>query len=90
MAIGEHPAVAALLTVFDAAVDGLSGEQALALLSGPVGRSTRCPCANYAAPCAVPMEAPANLETSSWTQSRGDRSTFPTSWPARCAACAQW
>jgi superfamily I DNA/RNA helicase/RecB family exonuclease len=42
MAIGEHPAVAALLTVFDAVSDprgeGISGEQALALLTGPVGR----------------------------------------------------
>ena len=38
MAIGEHPAVAALLTVFDATADGLSGEQAMALLTGPVGR----------------------------------------------------
>lgn len=37
-AIGEHPAVAALLTVFDATTEGLSGEQALALLTGPVGR----------------------------------------------------
>jgi superfamily I DNA/RNA helicase/RecB family exonuclease len=41
-AIGEHPAVAALLTVLDAVSDpqagGPSGEQALALLTGPVGR----------------------------------------------------
>jgi superfamily I DNA/RNA helicase/RecB family exonuclease len=36
--IGEHPAVAAMLTVFDAAVGGISGDQALALLTGPVGR----------------------------------------------------
>lgn len=37
-AIGEHPAVAALLTVFDATIGGVSGERALALLTGPVGR----------------------------------------------------
>jgi superfamily I DNA/RNA helicase/RecB family exonuclease len=35
---GEHPAVQALLTVLAAASDGLDGQQALALVTGPVGR----------------------------------------------------
>ncbi|HET9877000.1 MAG TPA: UvrD-helicase domain-containing protein, partial [Mycobacterium sp.] len=36
--LAEHPAVAALLTVLAAVVDGLDGRQALALLTGPIGR----------------------------------------------------
>ena len=38
MALSEHPAVSALLTVLDATADGLTGEQAVTLLTGPVGR----------------------------------------------------
>jgi len=38
VALAEHPAVAALLTVFDATADGVTGERALALLTGPIGR----------------------------------------------------
>jgi len=34
----EHPAVAALLTVLATVVDGLDGDKALALLTGPIGR----------------------------------------------------
>lgn len=34
----EHPAVAALLSVLDVAVDGVDGERALSLLAGPIGR----------------------------------------------------
>ena len=34
----DHPAVRALLTVLGAAVDGLDGEQALTLVTGPIGR----------------------------------------------------
>lgn len=37
-ALAHHPAVAALLTVLDATADGLTGESALALLTGPIGR----------------------------------------------------
>lgn len=36
--LAEHPAVAALLTVLDVTADGLDGERALALLTGPIGR----------------------------------------------------
>lgn len=36
--LAEHPSVAALLTVLDATADGLSGERALTLLTGPIGR----------------------------------------------------
>ena len=38
MALAEHPAVAALLTALDATADGLTGEQAVTLLAGPIGR----------------------------------------------------
>jgi len=34
----DHPAVRALLTVLAAAADGLDGEQALTLVTGPIGR----------------------------------------------------
>ena len=34
----EHPAVAALLTALDVAADGLDGDRALSLLTGPIGR----------------------------------------------------
>ncbi|MGE5694906.1 MAG: PD-(D/E)XK nuclease family protein, partial [Candidatus Sericytochromatia bacterium] len=34
----DHPAVRALLTVLAAAVDGLDGEKALTLVTGPIGR----------------------------------------------------
>jgi superfamily I DNA/RNA helicase/RecB family exonuclease len=34
----QHPAVQALLTVLAATADGLNGEQALTLLTGPIGR----------------------------------------------------
>lgn len=37
-ALAHHAAVSALLTVLDAASDGLTGERALALLTGPIGR----------------------------------------------------
>jgi superfamily I DNA/RNA helicase/RecB family exonuclease len=37
-ALAEQPAVAALLTVLAATDDGLDGERALALLTGPIGR----------------------------------------------------
>jgi superfamily I DNA/RNA helicase/RecB family exonuclease len=36
--LAEHPAVAALLTVLAATADGLTGQRALALLTGPIGR----------------------------------------------------
>ena len=36
--LAEAPAVAALLTVLDVAADGIDGERALALLTGPIGR----------------------------------------------------
>ncbi|MDT4917921.1 MAG: hypothetical protein QOH89_2621, partial [Pseudonocardiales bacterium] len=36
--LAEHPAVAALLTVLDVAADGLDGDRALSLLTGPIGR----------------------------------------------------
>lgn len=36
--LAEQPATRALLTVLAAAVDGLDGEQALSLLTGPIGR----------------------------------------------------
>ena len=36
--LAAHPTVAALLTVLDAAANGLDGAQALALLTGPIGR----------------------------------------------------
>lgn len=36
--LAEQPAVAALLTVLDVVVDGLDGDRALALLTGPIGR----------------------------------------------------
>jgi superfamily I DNA/RNA helicase/RecB family exonuclease len=36
--LADHPAVAALLTVLDVVVDGMDGERALALLTGPIGR----------------------------------------------------
>ncbi|CAM2815215.1 ATP-dependent DNA helicase [Mycobacterium intermedium] len=36
--LAEEPAVRALLTVLAATADGLSGEQALALVTGPIGR----------------------------------------------------
>ena len=36
--LAEHPAVAALLTVLDVVADGLDGERALSLLTGPIGR----------------------------------------------------
>ncbi|KAA0098029.1 ATP-dependent helicase [Mycolicibacterium sp. P1-18] len=36
--LAEMPAVAALLTVLDVVSDGLDGERALALLTGPIGR----------------------------------------------------
>ena len=36
--LAEHPAVAALLTVLDVAADGLDGERALSLVTGPIGR----------------------------------------------------
>ena len=36
--VGEHPAVRALLTALTATAGGLDGEQALTLLSGPIGR----------------------------------------------------
>ncbi|ASW91718.1 ATP-dependent DNA helicase [Mycobacterium marseillense] len=36
--LAEEPAVRALLTVLLAAADGLNGQQALALLTGPIGR----------------------------------------------------
>jgi len=36
--LAEQPAVKALLTVLATAVDGLDGERALALLTGPIGR----------------------------------------------------
>jgi superfamily I DNA/RNA helicase/RecB family exonuclease len=36
--LAEQPAARALLTVLAAAVDGLDGERALALLTGPIGR----------------------------------------------------
>jgi superfamily I DNA/RNA helicase/RecB family exonuclease len=34
----DHPAVGALLTVLEAATDGLDGDQALRLVTGPIGR----------------------------------------------------
>jgi superfamily I DNA/RNA helicase/RecB family exonuclease len=37
--LAEQPAAQALLTVLAAAVDGLDGERALALLTGPIGRA---------------------------------------------------
>jgi superfamily I DNA/RNA helicase/RecB family exonuclease len=37
-ALAEHPAVTALLTVLDATADGLTGDQAVTLLTGPIGR----------------------------------------------------
>jgi superfamily I DNA/RNA helicase/RecB family exonuclease len=37
-ALAEHPAVAALLEVLDATADGLTGAQAVTLLTGPIGR----------------------------------------------------
>jgi superfamily I DNA/RNA helicase/RecB family exonuclease len=37
--LAEQPAAQALLTVLTATVDGLDGEQALALLTGPIGRA---------------------------------------------------
>ncbi len=36
--LSEHPAVAALLTVLDAVTDGIDGERALSLVTGPIGR----------------------------------------------------
>ncbi|MEZ0351134.1 ATP-dependent helicase [Mycobacterium sp. pR1184] len=36
--LGEEPAVRAMLTVLAATADGLDGDQALALLTGPIGR----------------------------------------------------
>ena len=36
--ISEHPAALALLTVLAATADGLDGEQAISLLTGPIGR----------------------------------------------------
>lgn len=36
--LADEPAVRALLTVLDATADGLTGEQALELLTGPIGR----------------------------------------------------
>ncbi|TPG34487.1 ATP-dependent helicase [Mycolicibacterium hodleri] len=36
--LAEHPAVAALLTVLDVTTDGLDGERAVSLLTGPIGR----------------------------------------------------
>ncbi len=36
--LAEHPAVAALLTVLDVAAEGIDGERALLLLTGPIGR----------------------------------------------------
>ncbi|MDX1888643.1 ATP-dependent DNA helicase [Mycolicibacterium sp. 050158] len=36
--LAEHPAVAALLTVLEVVVAGMTGERALALLTGPIGR----------------------------------------------------
>ncbi len=36
--LAEQPAVRALLTVLDATAHGLDGEQALSLLTGPIGR----------------------------------------------------
>jgi len=35
---GEHPAVAALLTVLDSVADELTADRAMALLTGPIGR----------------------------------------------------
>ena len=37
-ALADHPAVAALLTVLRSTVDGLDGERAVGLLTGPIGR----------------------------------------------------
>ncbi|MGC2652685.1 MAG: UvrD-helicase domain-containing protein, partial [Mycobacterium sp.] len=37
-ALSEHPAVHTLLTVLAATADGLNGDQALTLLTGPIGR----------------------------------------------------
>lgn len=34
----EHPSIAALLTALDVAADGLTGDRALSLLTGPIGR----------------------------------------------------
>lgn len=36
--LSEHPAVAALLTVLAATADGLTGQRALSLMTGPIGR----------------------------------------------------
>ena len=36
--LADHPAVAALLTALDATADGLDGERAVALMTGPIGR----------------------------------------------------
>jgi superfamily I DNA/RNA helicase/RecB family exonuclease len=36
--LAEHPCIAALLTVLDVTSDGLSGDRALELLTGPIGR----------------------------------------------------
>jgi superfamily I DNA/RNA helicase/RecB family exonuclease len=36
--LAEHPAVAALLTVLDVTIDGLDGERATSLITGPIGR----------------------------------------------------
>jgi superfamily I DNA/RNA helicase/RecB family exonuclease len=37
-AVADHPAVGALLTALDTAVEGLSAERAIELLTGPIGR----------------------------------------------------
>lgn len=34
----EHPAVAALLSVLDSIIEGLTGDRAIALITGPIGR----------------------------------------------------
>jgi superfamily I DNA/RNA helicase/RecB family exonuclease len=37
-ALAEHPAIAALLTVLDVTTDGLDGDRAVSLVTGPIGR----------------------------------------------------
>ena len=51
--LADQPAVRALLTVLDATADGLDGERALALVTGPIGRR-RPGVAAPAAPGAAP------------------------------------
>ncbi|EUA19550.1 hypothetical protein I552_9293 [Mycobacterium xenopi 3993] len=51
--LAEQPAARALLTVLAVTADGLDAEQALGLLTGPIGRLDRCRCAPCGERCAA-------------------------------------